>query len=309
MQPSRFAFLGPEGTFTEAALLALPEAAAAERVPEATVGAAMAAVRSRQVDAAVVAFENSVEGSVPVTLDELAYGEPLVIAREIVLPVNFSFVARSALPLSEVRTVAAHPHAEAQCRGWLRATVPDATVSLVGSNAAAAVAVEKGEFDAAITSPIAATRYGLTELATEVADTAAALTRFILVAPPDRLPAPTGADKTSIVAFIRDNHTGALLEVLTEFATRGVNLTRIESRPTKDLLGKYCFFFDCEGHIADARVGDALAALHRICADVRFLGSYARVEGGSRPLPPGRSDADFAESQQWLAKIRRGGGA
>jgi prephenate dehydratase len=139
-----------------------------------------------------------------------------------------------------------------------------------------------------------------------VADTTGALTRFVLVARPDRLPDPTGSDKTSLVAFIRDNHTGALLEVLTEFAARGVNLTRIESRPTKDLLGKYCFSLDCEGHIADARVGDALAALHRICADVRFLGSYPRAEGDGKPLPPGRSDGDFAAAADWLAAHRSG---
>jgi prephenate dehydratase len=303
---SRLAFLGPEGTFTEAALRTLPESVDAELLPQPSVPAAMAAVRSGAADGAVVAFENSVEGSVPSTLDELAYGDPLVVVREIVLPVNFSFVARDGLALDAVRTVAAHPHAEAQCRGWLRDTVPAAEISLVGSNAAAAVAVSEGAYDAAITSPIAAAHYRLHELATEVADTAGALTRFVLVARPDRLPDPTGSDKTSLVAFIRDNHTGALLEVLTEFATRGVNLTRIESRPTKDLLGKYCFSLDCEGHIADARVGDALAALHRICADVRFLGSYPRAEGDGKPLPPGRSDVDFADAADWLAAHRSG---
>jgi prephenate dehydratase len=303
---TKFAYLGPEGTFAEAALRTLPEAETAELLPQATVVDAVEAVRHGRADAAVVPFESSVEGSVPTTLDELAYGQPLVVIREIVLPVNFSFVAETATALADIRTVAAHPHAEAQCRRWLRASVPQATVALVGSNAAAAVAVSKGEYEAAITTPIAARHYELTELATNVADNSGALTRFVVVAPPDRLPAPTGNDKSSVVAFIRDNHTGALLEVLTEFATRGVNLTRIESRPTKDLLGKYCFFFDCEGHIAEARVGDAFAALHRICADVRFIGSYARVEGESRPLPPGRSDDDFAGAADWLRRHRDG---
>jgi prephenate dehydratase len=302
----RYAFLGPEGTFTEAALRTLPEADGAQLLPQPSVGAAIDAVRSGTADAAVVAFENSVEGSVPATLDALASGDPLVVVREIVLPVNFSFVARPGLALADVTTVAAHPHAEAQCRGWLRDNAPAATVSLVSSNAAAAVAVVEGRYDAAITTPIAAERSHLTELAASIADNAGALTRFVLVAAAEQLPKPTGNDKTSLVAFIRDNHTGALLEVLTEFAARGVNLTRIESRPTKDLLGKYCFSLDCEGHIADARVGDALAALHRICADVRFLGSYPRAEGTSRPLPPGRGDADFAEAAEWLARRRNG---
>ncbi|HVC73527.1 MAG TPA: ACT domain-containing protein, partial [Mycobacteriales bacterium] len=110
-----------------------------------------------------------------------------------------------------------------------------------------------------------------------------------------------------LVAFIRDDHTGALLEVLTEFAVRGVNLTRIESRPTGELLGRYCFSVDCEGHLADARVGDALAALHRICADVRYLGSYPRAGAAeNKPLPPGRDDTAFDAAAEWVRTLRDG---
>jgi prephenate dehydratase len=134
------------------------------------------------------------------------------------------------------------------------------------------------------------------------------VTRFVLVSRPAPPPAPTGDDLTSLVAFIAHDRTGALLEVLTEFAVRGINLTRIESRPTKERLGRYCFFLDCSGHIADSRVGEALMGLRRICADVRFLGSYPRTDDAQTPSPrrPGTADEDFADAAAWLARVRQG---
>jgi prephenate dehydratase len=178
-------------------------------------------------------------------------------------------------------------------------------VVFTGSTAGAAVAVAEGTYDAAVAAPIAGVHAGLEPLATDIADNPGAVTRFVLLTRPAPPPPRTGSDRTSLVAFIRDDHTGALLEVLTEFAVRGVNLTRIESRPTGGQLGRYCFSIDCEGHVADARVGDALAALHRVCADVRYLGSYPR--GGpavaSAPLP-GRDDAAFATARAWLDSLR-----
>jgi len=145
-------------------------------------------------------------------------------------------------------------------------------------------------------------------LAEDIADNPGAVTRFVLLTRPgSAVPARTGADRTSVVAYIREDRTGALLEVLTEFAVRGVNLTRIESRPTGEQLGQYYFSIDCEGHLGDARVGDALAALRRICADVRFLGSYPRGAAGGPPsLPPGRDDAAFSDAAEWLRTVREG---
>jgi prephenate dehydratase len=164
--------------------------------------------------------------------------------------------------------------------------------------------VAAGEYDAAISAPIAAQTYRLTAVATELADNPGAVTRFVLLTRPGPPPPRTGRDRTTLVAYIRDNHTGALLEVLTEFAVRGINLTRIESRPTKERLGRYCFSLDCDGHLADARVADALAALHRVCADVRFLGSYPRAEPGDpEPIRTGTADADFAAAREWLAGL------
>lgn len=307
--PTRFAYLGPEGTFTEAALRTLPAARQAVLLPQSTAVTAIDAVREGEADAAVVPLENSVEGSVASVLDELASGEPLVITREIYLPVGFSLLARTGTTLAEVRTVATHPHAEAQCRRWLRERLPSARVELTGSTAGAAAAVARGDFDASVSAPIAAQHYRLVELATDVADNPGAVTRFVLLTRAGSPPDPTGNDKTSLVAFIRDDHTGALVEVLTEFAVRGINLTRIESRPTKERLGRYCFSLDCEGHIGDARVGEALAALRRLCADVRYLGSYPRADGEPKPVPPPMTDDAFADAAAWLTRVRSTGTA
>jgi prephenate dehydratase len=304
--PVRLAYLGPEGSFAEAALRRLPESATGVLLPAPSVPSAIDAVREGEADAALVPLENSVEGAVASTLDELANGEPVVITREVFLPVTFVLLARAGTGLDAVRRVATHPHAEAQCRAWLRTHVPAATVTFTGSTSGAAAAVAAGEYDAAISAPPAAAHHGLIALAEDIADNPGAVTRFVLLSRPGALPERTGHDKTTLVAFIREDHTGALLEVLTEFAVRGVNLTRIESRPTKQRLGRYCFSIDCEGHLADARVGDALAAVRRICADVRFLGSYAAAEGEPTPLPVGRDDNSFSDAAAWLSRVRAG---
>ncbi|MDT4911910.1 MAG: prephenate dehydratase [Pseudonocardiales bacterium] len=301
------AFLGPEGTFAHAALRALPAAAGATLLPTANVTLAIDAVRSGAADAALVPLENSVEGAVPATLDELANGEPLIIAEETYLAVTFELMARPGTQMTGIRTVATHPHAEAQVRRWLIENLPDAQVALVGSTAGAAQAVGAGEFDAAVGAAVAGELYGLDVVAHDIADNGGAVTRFVLLTCPAPPPGPTGNDRTTMVAYLRENHAGALLEILSEFGTRGVNLTRIESRPTKGRMGQYCFSIDCEGHLADERVGDVLAALHRICGDVRFLGSYPRRDGAQGPVPVGRRDPEFVEARSWLAKLRETG--
>ena len=302
---TRLSFLGPAGTFTHAALLSLAEADGAQPAPMSTVSQAIEALRAGEVDGAVVPLENSVEGAVPATLDELANGDPLVIVAETYLPVVFDLLTRPQT--TAVSSVATHPHAEAQTRRWLRANLPEAQVALVGSTADGARAVAGGEYDAAIAPPVAASLYGLDVRAHDIADHTGAVTRFVLLSRPTAPPQPTGNDRTTLVAYLRENHAGALLEILTEFATRAVNLTRIESRPTKNRMGRYCFSIDCEGSIVEERVGDAVAALHRVCADVRYLGSYPRREGVQPDLPPGRSDAAFREARDWLSRVRSTG--
>ena len=306
--PARYGFLGPEGTFAHAALRSMAAAVGADHIPFATVTQAIDAVRAADVDGALVPLENSVEGAVPATLDELAGGtDALVIVAETYLPVLFDLLTRPDTALVEIASVATHPHAEAQVRRFLLEHLPDANVTLLGSTAAGAAAVARSEFDAAVAPPIAGELYGLIALAHDIADHAGAVTRFVLLSRPVPPPPPTGNDRTTLVAYLREDHSGALLEILTEFAVRGVNLTRIESRPTKTGLGQYCFSMDCEGHVDDARVGDAVAAVHRICADVRFLGSYGRGDGRQGPVPAGRTDAAFADSVSWLRSIRLSG--
>lgn len=303
-----YGYLGPEGTFTEAALLTLPAAAGARLVPFASVAAALQAVRAAAVDAAMVPLENSIEGVVTATLDDLATGQPLVIAAEVHLPVSFALMARPGTARADVRRVATHPHAEAQTRQWVAAHLPGVEVVAAPSTAAAAASVAdpEGRVDAAIAAPLAARVYGLEVLDEGVADNAGAETRFVLVTRPAPPPEPTGADKTSLVLLMAEDHPGALLEMLTEFSVRGVNLTRIESRPTGGGLGSYFFSIDAEGHIDDARVGEALMGLRRVCAEVRYLGSYPRVDGVRPVLRRGVSDAEYAEAQAWLSRIRDG---
>jgi len=301
--PTRFVYLGPEGTFSEQALLTLPAAVKGVRMPARSVPEAIEAVRNGDADAALVPLENSIGGQVGVTLDELVNGSPLVITREVVLPVEFVLAARPGTTIRGVRALAAHPQAGAQCRHWLRAHLPDATVVDVLSNAAAALAVAAGEHDAAICAPIGATGHGLTVLADKIADHPEAVTRFALVARPGPPPAPTGDDVTSLAVYIAHDRVGALLAVLMELAVRAINLTRIESYPTGEQLGRYVFFLDCSGHVAEARLGEALQGLRRTCADVRFLGSYPRA----RATAPARVTVDdFADSAAWLARIRSG---
>jgi len=307
LQP-RYAFLGPSGTFSEAALLAMPRSADAVLVPEPTVTAALDGVRAGEYQAALVPIENSVEGSVSATLDELGAGNPLVITDEIALPVRFALMARPGTDLAAVKSVATHPHAEAQCRGWLADRLPGVHAIPAASTAAAAAALleDPAPYDAAIAQALAAQRYGLDILADNIADNDDASTRFVLVQRPGVLPQPSGADKTTLMLFMRADHSGALLEILTEFAVRGINLTRIESRPTKKVLGDYYFSIDLEGHVLDARVGEALMGLRRVCAHIRFLGSYPRHDCREPHLRPGVSDADYADAMEWLAQIRDG---
>lgn len=301
-----YAYLGPSGTFTEAALASLPDSEGAEHLPYATVPAVLDALRRGDVDAAIVALENSVEGSVPTTLDELATGEPLQIVAEVALPVSFALLVRPGTSMADVKTVASHPHAQPQCRRWLAGHVPDAEWRAATSNAEAAQHVADGHYDAALAGSFAAARYGLDVLAEDIHDVADAVTRFVALRRPCAPPEPTGSDRTSAVAFIGEDHPGALLEILTEFSVRGINLTLIQSRPTGAGLGSYLFWMDFEGHVSDARVGEALMGLRRVCADVRFVGSYPRADHVRPEIRRGTHDADFTEAAAWLESVRTG---
>ena len=302
---ARIAYLGPEGTFSEAALLRMaaggmvPGAGELEPQPTESTPAALEAVRSGAADYACVPIENSIEGSVLPTLDSLAAGSALQVYAELTLDVAFSIVARPGVQAGQVRTVAAFPVAAAQVRRWLAGHLAGAEVIPANSNAAAARDVAEGRADAGISTALAARRYGLDTLAEGIVDEPNARTRFVLVGCPGPPPPRTGADRTSVVLQI-DNSPGALVAAMSEFGIRDIDLTRIESRPTRTGLGSYMFFLDCVGHIDDSAVAEALKALHRRCADVRYLGSWptGAAAGAAPPV--------LDETEQWLARLRRG---
>jgi prephenate dehydratase len=304
--PCRYAYLGPAGTFSEAAVNALDHVHPVDAVPFPTIQATLDAVRTGAVERGVVPIENSVEGAVTATLDELAAGAELVICAELLLDVAFALLVRPGTRMPDIKLVGGHPAAQPQCRHWLAANLPDAQWRPALSNAEAARLVADGQMDAALAGSFTADVYGLAVLASDIHDSDNAVTRFVVVRLPGELPRVTEGDRTSVIAFLADDHPGALMEILSQFAVREVNLTRIESRPTGEGLGRYCFFIDCEGHVGEARVGEALMGLRRICSDVRFLGSYPRDDGGRTQVRSGTSDAAFADAAAWLGRLRDG---
>lgn len=301
----RVSYLGPEGTFTEAALRVWsPDA---EAVPALDVPTALDMVRDGEADYAVVPIENSVEGGVNATLDTLAQGSPLMIVGEVLVPITFVLAAPRGTAAADVRAIGTHPHAWAQCRNWIHENLPDATHVPTSSTAAGPAALVEGsaKFDAALCSPLSAQKYGLEEIATGVADNPRAVTRFVAVSTPRRLPHPTGADKTTLMVHLAHNEAGGLLEMLEQFAVRGVNLSRIESRPIGDSLGRYGFSIDAEGHIREERMRAVLIGLHRVCPLVRFMGSYPSADGRPTRLHPGTADADFIAARTWVDSLIR----
>lgn len=286
----------------------VPGAAEATRVPASNVNAALDQVRSGAADAAMVPIENSVEGGVTATLDAIATGQELRIIREVLVPISFVLVARPGVRLQDVRRVSTHGHAWAQCRLWMDQNIPVAEYVPGSSTAAAALGLLEDEthYDAAICAPLVAEENpGLGVLAENIGDNPGAVTRFVLVSRPGTLPAPTGADKTTLVVPLPEDRPGALMEILDQLASRGVNLSRIESRPTGQYLGHYFFSIDAEGHACEARVADALAGLHRISPGTRFLGSYPRADRQATVVAAHTSDDAFAAAKAWVGSLLR----
>ena len=305
------AFLGPAGTFTESALRQI-EPDPAHHLPVASVPAALAAVRDGRAASAVVPIENSVEGGVTATLDALADGTELRICAEMLVPIRFALVALRPMELSQVRAVATHSHAWAQVRGWVQENMPEVEYIPASSTAAGALGLlasgEAAGYDAAICSPaILAAHPELTVLADDIGDNRAAVTRFVQVAEPgEQLPERTGSDRTTLVIPLWSDRAGALLEILEQFSTRGVNLSRIESRPTGASLGDYFFSVDLDGHILDERVSEAVVGLRRICPTTRFLGSYPRAEQGVTEVEGRHTDGAFRQARDWVQQLREG---
>ena len=299
-----YSYLGPAGTFTEAALAQVPEAAGKTWHSVNNVGEALSDVVSGRSVAAMIAIENSVEGGVTATQDALANIPNLRIIGEYLVPVEFELVARKGTTLGDVNIVNAHPVAYAQCRGWLEKNIPHHGHIPSSSNVAAAASLlEDNTADAAIAPAGIARHYDVEVLASGIADNPNAVTRFVLVSKTTQLPEPTGSDKTSLIVELPDDRSGALLEMLEQFATRGVNLSLIQSRPIGDEFGRYRFVIDAEGHARDERVADALLGLRRFSPKVIFLGSYPRADKVTTEHSKRYADGVFTDARAWLAEI------
>lgn len=286
------------------ALLSQSDLARAELISIGSIAEVLYATRNGDVDLGFVAIENSIEGSVNVTIDTLAFELDLRIQREVVITVELNLLARPGIGLSEIDRLVSIPVASAQCRNFLHEKLPG--VEMVAANSTAEAARIVAESDdatmASISTALAAEMYGLNVLASDVEDHPDNQTRFVAVTS-DGIPAPTGHDKTSIVVFQRTDRPGSLLKILQEFAARAINLTKLESRPTKTSLGDYCFLIDLEGHVADEVVGDCLRDLRAKCADIKFLGSYPAA-GENGPVLRRDAESNWREADAWLQSLR-----
>jgi len=305
--PPTYSYLGPAGTFTESALAQVPEAVGRVWHPVNNVGEALGDVVSGRSTAAMIAIENSVEGGVSATQDALANIPDLRIIGEYLVPVNFVLVARPGTTLADVKVVNAHPVAYAQCHLWLEMMLPSHGHIPATSNVSAASSLFDNDLaDAAIAPPTITSHHDLVVLAENIGDNPNAVTRFVLVSRTVPTPPATGADKTSIIAELPDDRAGALLEMLEQFATRGVNMSLLESRPIGDALGRYRFVIDLDGHILDERVADALLGLKRFSPNVIFLGSYPRADRAHIVVTDRYGDDAFIEARDWLRGLIAG---
>jgi len=302
---TKIGFLGPLGTFTEQALKSQPDLAVAEHVLYRTMPDVLDGVESGEVDFGFVAIENSIEGMVNLTQDELAFSHNLLIQREVVLDIEHCLLAKPGTALADVKSVLSIPVATAQCHAFVRANLPQAELHAANSTAEAAhlVAEEAGTTSAAIAPRIAGDVYGLAVLAEDIADHPGNQTRFVLVAR-SGVPARTGHDRTGLVIYQRADEPGSLISILQEFAARRINLTKLESRPTKaGGLGDYCFVIDADGHIQDELLADALRALHAKQGGVKFLGSYPAA-GAHATTTREHADVRWRQADDWMSALR-----
>lgn len=301
------AYLGPPGTFTEEALLTQADLAGAQPVPLATFREVLEAVGSGRADLGLVALENSIEGTVNLSLDALIFSHDLWIVRELQLGVAQCLVGVPGARPELVKKVVSIPVATAQCRTWLGEHLTGVEEEPSSSTAEAVRRVaEAGDAQlAAIGTRHAAELYGLEVLAGDIEDHDDNTTRFVLVARPEwGIPAPTGHDKTSVVCFQSSDHPGSLHTILGQFAARNLNLTKLESRPTKKALGEYCFVIDIDGHVADEVVADCLRDMHATLPAVKFLGSYPAAGPGGERRRQEASNA-WRAADEWVSGIRR----
>lgn len=296
-------YLGPAGTFTEQAVFTQPDLAAMHHVQFGTIVEVLRAAESGEIDYGFAAIENMIEGSVNATIDTLAFDAELLIQREVIINVNLNLLVHPGVGLDDIEHVRSYPVAYAQCRRYLADRLPNAAIEATNSTAdAARELADSGRRDTAAIAPSrAAEVYGLEMLAPDIEDHPENQTRFVLVGR-DGITTPSGHDKTSILIYQREDAPGSLIGILQEFAARRINLTKLESRPTRKGLGDYCFLVDCEGHIADEVVGDALRNVHMKQGRVKFLGSYPSAYGSEEVQQVNRDGV--GEADTWLADLR-----
>lgn len=303
-------YLGPAGTFTEAALIRLAErgefgSGEISQMPVNSPQQAVNAVREGTADFAVVAIENFVDGFVTPTYDALDQGSEVQIFAEEAIEVSFTIMARPGTTLADITTLATHPVAHQQIKHWMAGNVPNARFVSASSNAAAAQLVSENGADAAAAPERAADLFGLDKLVSDVADVRGAKTRFVAVRKRIAPPARTGHDHTSVV-FALPNIPGSLVRALNEFALRGVDLARIESRPTRKTFGTYRFHLDLIGHIEDIPVREALRALHMQAEDLVFLGSWPAPRDENHEDTWGEDIARLDQADDWVRAALEG---
>jgi prephenate dehydratase len=298
MELDRVGYLGPEGSFSHQAVNSLADV---DPVGYPSIEDLLGAVAMGELDQALVPIENSLEGTVSATIDGLVFNYDLIILQEIVLPIHLHLLARSGVALEDVKSVRSYVHALAQVRSFVHERGLE-TVQTTSTSQAALDVAESSEPWGAVGSALAGELFGLKVVAADIEDHPDNVTRFVLVGR-DVVAAPTGHDRTTIVCFQDADRPGSLYAILGRFAARDINLTKLESRPTKQALGDYCFVIEFEGHVADDVVADCLADLQAHLARVKFLGSYPVTgEGASdrrEEVAEARRSAD-----RWIETIR-----
>ena len=299
MALARVGYLGPEGSFSHEAVATLHDV---DAVACATVTDLLNAVADGTLDQGLVPLENAIEGTVSAAIDGLVFDHDLFIELEIVLPIRLHLLARPETRLEEVTRVCSYVHALAQCRTFLQSLPGASTVQTTSTSEAAREVASSSEPWAAVGSALAAKLFGLSVLASDIEDHPDNATRFVLVGR-DAVAAPTGHDRTSIVCFQDADRPGSLYAILGRFAARDINLTKLESRPTKRGLGDYCFVIEFEGHVADDVVADCLADLQAHLVTVKFLGSYP-VTGAAAADRRQEVDSARRSAAAWIESIR-----
>lgn len=298
METAHVGYLGPEGSFSHEAVLALPDI---QPIPFVSLEDLLSAVSTGEVDQGLVPLENALEGTVSATIDGLVFGHDLIIVQEIVLPIHLQLLARPGVSLDQVTSVRSYVHALAQVRGYLHEHSLTSVQTTSTSQAADDVA-KSDEPWAAVGSSLAGEIFGLTVIAADIEDHPDNATRFVLVGR-ESVAAPTGHDRTTIVCFQDADRPGSLYGILGRFAARDVNLTKLESRPTKKGLGDYCFVIEFEGHVDDDVIADCLIDLQAHLTSVKFLGSYPVTGEGARDRREEVAEAKHSATK-WMNAIR-----